>query len=65
MAKTITVIVHADGRMDVNLAGFKGLECERDAILAEIQAMLKPETVQEQKKSAYYQRQGQRVQQKG
>lgn len=65
MAKTITVVVHADGRVEANLAGYQGTECEKDALLAEIQAMLAPGSVQERKHPEYYQRQGQQVQQRG
>ncbi len=65
MSKTIAIVVHVDGRIEANLAGFKGTECEKDALLAEIQAMLAPGTVQEKKHPEYYQRQGQQVQQKG
>lgn len=65
MSKTITVVVHADGRIEANLVGYKGTECEKDALLQEIQAMLAPGTVQERKYPEYYQRQGQQQQQKG
>lgn len=62
MAKKITVIVHTDGRLEANLAGYRGTECEKDALLQEIQAMLAPGSVIEKKHPEYYQRQGQQVQ---
>ena len=65
MAKKITIVVHADGRIQANLAGYEGTECEKDELLKEIQAMLAPGSVIERKHPEYYQRQGQRVQQKG
>ena len=65
MAKTITVVVHADGRIEADLAGYQGTECEKDALLAEIKAMLAPGSVQEHKKPEYYQRQAQQQQQRG
>ena len=65
MSKTITVVVHADGRIEANLVGYKGTECEKDALLAEIQAMLAPGSVVERKHPEYYQRQRQQAQQKG
>ena len=65
MSKTITVVVHADGRIEANLAGYQGTECEKDALLRDIQAMLVPGTVKEVKKPEYYQQQGQKAQQKG
>ena len=65
MGKTITVVVHADGRVEANLAGYKGTECEKDALLAEIQAMIVPGSVQERKHPEYYQRAGQQVKQEG
>lgn len=55
MAKTITVVVHADGRIAANLTGFQGTECEHDALLKEIQSMFAPSSVKEVKKPEYYQ----------
>ena len=65
MSKTITVIVHANGRIEANLAGYEGTECEKDALLKAIQAMLDPSSVHEQKRPEYYQKQGQKQEQKG
>ena len=63
MSKTITVIVHANGRIEANLAGYEGTECEKDALLKAIQAMLDPESVIEQKRPEYYQKHEQHAKQ--
>jgi hypothetical protein len=63
MAKQILIVLHADGRLEANLEGFKGTECEKDELLKAIQAMLAPEARQEVKKPEYYQRQSERVKQ--
>jgi hypothetical protein len=61
--KQIIVVLHTDGRIEANLEGFKGTECERDALLREIQDMLAPETRQEVRKPEYWQRQSERMKQ--
>lgn len=61
--KKIIVVVHADGRIEANLEGFRGTECEKDELLKAIQGMLAPETRTETRKPEYYQAQAQRAKQ--
>lgn len=65
MAKQVVIILHVDGRIEADMQGFSGQECEKDAVLQAIQAMLAPGTVQEHRKPEYYQHTQARVQQKG
>ena len=58
MSKQVMVIVHADGRMEVDGQGFAGTACEQDALLREIQALLEPKSAREQRKPEYYRLQG-------
>lgn len=50
-----------DGRMEVEGKGFTGPECEK--ALADLLALLNPESKTEQKKPEYYQSQKQKVKQ--
>ena len=59
MAKQILVVLHADGRIEANLSGYQGKECEQEEILKELEHMMaRPK---EQKRPEYFQ---QRVQQR-
>lgn len=56
MAKQVMVVVHADGKMEVNLSGYQGKECDQERLLAELQALFDPgEPSDERKKPEYYQ----------
>lgn len=63
MPKQIMIIAHADGRIEANLEGFKGTECEKDALLKALQEMLEPSTRREVRKAEYYQHQDMRAKQ--
>ena len=61
--KQIIIVLHTDGRIEANLEGFKGTECEKDELLKALQAMLAPESRQETRKSEYYYQQAQHAKQ--
>ena len=63
MPKQIVIVAHADGRIEANLEGFQGTECEKDELLKAIQEVLAPETKQEVRKPEYYHQQAQRAKQ--
>lgn len=65
VAKQIAIVCHADGRLEADLSGFQGTECEKDELLKALKDMLAPESVQETRHPEYYNRQSARVQQRG
>ena len=64
MTKQVIITIGADGKMQANLSGYQGKECDQERLLVELQKLLEPSTASEQKKPEYYQEQHIEVQQR-
>lgn len=53
MAKQIMIILHADGRVEYDMQGYIGKECEQEALLKALRELL-TDGGAEQKKPEYY-----------
>ena len=64
MAKQVIIVLHADGRIEVDLKGYQGKECEQEKLIKALEALL-VDGGKARKKPEYYQVRQQQVRQGG
>ena len=64
MAKQVIIVLHADGRIEADLKGYQGKECEQEELIKALEELL-VDGGKEHKKPEYYQVRQQQVRQGG
>ena len=64
MAKQVIIVIHADGRIEADLKGYQGKECEQEVLVKALEELLVKKG-KEHKKPEYYQVRQQQMRQGG